>query len=316
MILRASFIVLVAATFAFAGETAKLEQPFASSRAKSYRKKAKEAWETVVPVLELLQSDKPVEDSKLRAAMPQIELTVLNLERSLQLEWHAKVNDKLVEVITAWFDLRSRLPEPAPPEDPDEREKLEKERAKERKAQVREARKALLEARNARRPEKQLIRCRGCDGRGELRSAFGDKSKCKACGGVTRHVDREGILEAQFLPYSPVWRSDPRNEMKADRALRGADTNPSVLAPFVKSSQVKGAIEDHDFWVRIRLREKQYKEPGDKSLETVEQSFVLYRVGKVWYLHGGRIDHVLFELPPESEPEGAKEDDDGFGTED
>ena len=142
------------------------------------------------------------------------------------------------------------------------------------------------------------------------------KTKCKVCGGVTRHVDREGILEAQFLPYSPVWRSDPRNEMKADRALRGADTNPSVLAPFVKSSQVKGAIEDHDFWVRIRLREKQYKEPGDKSLETVEQSFVLYRVGKVWYLHGGRIDHVLFELPPESEPEGAKEDDDGFGTED
>lgn len=314
MILRALIIVLAATTLTFAGETARLEQPFASSRAKGYRKKAKEAWTSVLPVLELVHADKPVEDSKLRAALPRIESTALNLERSLQLEWHAKVNDKLVEVITTWFDLRSRLPEPAPPEDPAEREKLEKARAKERKAQVRQARKALLEARNARRPEKQLIRCRACDGRGELRSAFGDKTKCKACGGVTRHVDREGILEAQFLPYSPVWRADPRNEMKADRALRGADTNPSILAPYVKSSQVKGEVEDHDFWVRIRLREKQYKEPGGKDLETVEKTFVLYRVGKVWYLHGGRIDHVLFELPPEPDPEGAKEDDDGFGT--
>lgn len=316
MNLRAFLIVLAATTLAFADESTNLEQPFASSRAKSYIKKAGVAWKQVKPVLELVQANKEVEDAKLRETLTRIEEAVLNYERSLQIEWHGKVNDRVVELVKAWFDLRSRIPDPAPPEDPAEREKLEKERDKVRKARVRQARKVLLGARNARRPNKQLVRCHGCDGRGELRSAFGDKNKCKVCNGVTRHVDREGILEAQFLPYSPIWRADPRNEMRADRALRGAATNPAILAPFIKSSQVKGKIEDHDFWVRIRLREKQYGEPGAKKMETVEGSFVLYRVGKLWYVHGGRIDYELFELPPEPEPEVAgKEDDNEFDDE-
>ena len=74
----------------------------------------------------------------------------------------------------------------------------------------------------------------------------------------------------------------------------------------MKSCQVKGAIEDHGLWVRIRVKEKRYEKPGDKSTETVEESFILYSVGKLWYLHGGRIDYVLFEVPEEEETEAEK----------
>ena len=299
MIRAARLLVFIAlAPLLLAADSDSLELPAKSSRAKTYRKRGEAAYGEAASVVKAVEKGGELPSAEvMRAAMASLETAATQFERSIETEWNGATNDRLADVVRGWYALREKTPPPPPPEDPVALKKFEKARTTARKARLREARRTLVEALSARRHDKQVVRCDRCGGRGEMSSGFGQKYPCPKCGGAKLHRSRQGIIEAHFLPFSPLWRADPRNEIAAVRLLRGAARRPEKLGPFIRSVTVRGKIEDHDYWVRIHTKEKQYTRPGQQSTETVEMTYVLYRVGKNWWIHDGRADRKLFELP-------------------
>jgi hypothetical protein len=303
--MRSLLIVLsLALGAAFAGEL--LEPEKSSPRARRMREDAYEKLEPLAETMAAVKAKGDVAPEAAQAALGSIEEVVKILDRALAMEWNAEANRTLADAARAWYYLRERLPKPEEPADEAEKKKREAAAERAHRGRLRDARRFLLDVLKARKYEQQFRRCTRCDGRKELRSPFGDKQPCPACAETGRLRVEKAILEATWLCYSPLYRADARNLTTAHRKLLLAQTRPDTLAPFVRSASVKGSIEDHDLWVRIHTEEKVYKEPGARKTETVENSYALFRVGDVWYLHSKRFDGALVEVPEEPKPEEEK----------
>jgi len=270
-----------------------------SPRAKRIRGEALEKWKAAGPAWELAKAGKPVPGGDAREAVGLIEEAVELYERSLALEWDGDANRQLAEAIRAYFKLRKHVPEEKP-QGEEERKKAEKAADRAHKERVREARRFVLDYGRARRYSSLFDRCPQCGGRKEISSAFGDKRMCPTCKGAGLLVDREGIVEARWSFFSPLYRADLRNEREVTRAYRIGQHRPEQLAPFVKSVRIRGDVEDHGTWVRITTREKTHTDARGRRTDKVETTYVIYRVGKQWYLYHPRYDRELIDVP---EPE-------------
>jgi hypothetical protein len=122
------------------------------------------------------------------------------------------------------------------------------------------------------------------------------KRPCPVCDREGRLPIREGIIRAHWHFFGPLYRAQPRAAADAKRALSIAARSPHRLAPFVRSVAIR-KIEDHDLWARAEVTEKTFDEPGSEKTIKTEKTYLLYRVGKRWYLYSRRSDHKLVEIP-------------------
>ncbi|MGH7161976.1 MAG: hypothetical protein ACREID_00725 [Planctomycetota bacterium] len=298
---RALALALLA-SLAVAEEEAGLERPPSSLRARELREGGLKLWKEAEPLWHSARRDQPVEPAAVAEALAKIEDSVAQLERSLQAEWHAETNAAVAEAARAWHALRAKLPSPPLPDDPKERAKAEEAAARDRRQRAAEARRFVMEYGSARRYESQLERCDRCEGRKLIRSAFGDPPvPCAKCDQLGVRVVPKGLLAARWLPHSPAYRADVRNVVEMDRALRTAKFQTRLLAPFTKSVGIEGDVEDHDSWVRIRAVERIVQVPAAQKPEKAKVTYVLFRVGRVWYLWTRRYDAETVGVPAGAE---------------
>ena len=280
----------------FAADKLGLEQPLSSSPAKRYRQRGLALWESIQPTWKKHLEHKPIPAKEATAAVEVLEQVALDLERSLQLEWDTATNRTLADAARGWYAFRKLVPPPAEPTDPKERKKAENARAKERRARLSAARRFVMGLAKARRYENIFKRCPRCDGRKFLRSPFGDRYACPLCHQRGVLLDRQDLLRARWLAYSPLFRDDGRNRSRMDRQLHMATDRRESVGPFVKSVVVDGPIEDHDLWVRVHTKEKTFVDPVKRATEKAKGDYLLLRVGKLWYLYTERQDHDLIEI--------------------
>jgi len=278
-----------------------LTKPASSSRAKSLRAKAHKAWAPVEPLWERMQNQEKLDPPTLQRAIQAVEDATYNMERSLRVEWNEEANTQLADMVEAWFEIRALLPVSKPPQDPEALKKWQKERKKKKRKLLTDARKFVTAYGSARRYENQYHLCRKCDGRKQLRDPFGgDARPCTLCRRSGHLADSEAILEARWYVYSPLYRKAPRNTSKVERVLRGATRTPDRVGPFITKMSIKGDIEDHDLWVRVHTKEKRFKKLADrKHPESIEHTYTLFRVGRVWYLYSPRFDGKMLEISAE-----------------
>lgn len=304
-LLTAPLLLFALTTAVASADEWDLQNPPHSPTAKRKREKALELWKELEPVFEKVKSKKVEEIAPEDAttACEKIEKFVMIVERELRREWNADANLALCDAVRTWYALRPRLPEVQLPTDEKERKKAEALVAKEHREQLKSARKLIMDYGSRRRHDKLLNRCPTCEGRLDIRNAFGDKHPCPTCKRKGRLVDREGVVEARWLVHSPLYRADTRRQVEVNRILRLAGHDFKRLAPFVRSVAIDGDIEDHGVWIRVRTKEKIYPEPESKRTERVKRTYTLYRVGKVWYFYHFRYDSGLVEIPelPEDE---------------
>lgn len=269
------------------------------SRARQLRAKADDAMKDAAAALELLANRKPVPPEEASKAVAALEDVVFHLERSLEVEWSRKANEQAAEAVKAWFKLRASLPEPTYPND-EAKEKAEKAEARERRSRLRDARRLIMDYGKARSFRQLFQRCSKCDGRGELYSAL-DKKRwvCKGCNKQGSRLIPRNLIKGQWLVHSPLYRADGRNAANFVRKIKIAQRKADSLAPFVRSTSIQGKIADHDTWVQVATEEKVHENPHAKRFDEVEQTYRLYRVGRVWYLHHPRYDREALVIPEE-----------------
>jgi hypothetical protein len=268
-----------------------------SPRAARLRRQARELWDQVAPLANLLGQNKPPAPEEAAAATRKVEEAVDLFEKALRIEWDLEANGTLAHAVRTWYGLRPHLPEPPPPADEAGEKKAAREKEKEHLARVRGVRRFITEYGRARRFEKQFRTCRRCDGRQYVYDAFNkDKRPCPVCDRAGRLPIREGIIRARWHFHSPLYRANPGSSRDVRNALASAPRSPQRLAPFIRSLSIE-RVEDHDYWMRVDVKEKTFSEPGSKKTVTTEKSYFVYRVGKSWFLYFRRFDHELVDIP-------------------
>jgi hypothetical protein len=205
-------------------------------------------------------------------------------------------------VARAWCKLRPLVPPPEPPADDAAQRKAAKDAEAERAERVRTIRAFVMEYGAERRPEKLFRMCPRCDGRGQVASPFGDKIDCAVCGKKGKLLDRDGIIAARWSRYSPLYRATARNEAEVNRLLRSAppDAQRDLFAPYNRSLEIKD-VEDNDFWARVKTKEQIQPSALSKKTEKADGLYLLFRVGKVWYLYDQQSDRELLDLTAQVE---------------
>jgi hypothetical protein len=268
-----------------------------SPRAARLRKQARAAWEPLAPLANLLGQNKPPAPEEAAAATRQIEEVVVLFEKALRIEWDLEANGLLAQAVRTWYRLQPHLPRPPAPADEAAQKKAAKEREKRHRARVRDVRRFITEYGRARRFEKQFRTCRRCDGRQFVYDAFNKgKRPCPACHQEGRLPIREGIIRARWHFHSPLYRASPGSSRDVRNALASAPRSPHRVAPFIRSLSIV-EVEDHDYWMRVDVKEKTFSEPGSKKTVTTEKTYFVYRVGKSWFLYFRRFDHKLVDIP-------------------
>jgi hypothetical protein len=267
-----------------------------SPRAAHLRKKAQKLWKKVAPVVQALDLKEKPTAEEAAVATRTLEEVVVAFEKALRVEWNYDANTTLARAVTAWYALRPLLPQPPAPADPDAEKKAAREKAKLRRARVQAVRRFLLEYGRARRFDKQYRTCRRCDGRQFVYDAFNKgKRPCPVCDREGRVPVREGIIRARWHFHSPLYRARPQSAQGVRKALASAAHSPERLGPFVRSISID-EVEDHDLWMRVAVTEKTFTEPGSQRTTETEKTYLLYRVGKSWFLYS-RFDKKLVEIP-------------------
>lgn len=279
------------------GQELEPEEKDRSPQAARLRKQAQAVWERAAPVIRALGLNQEPTPEEAVVATRTLEEAVAAFEKALRLEWHLETNQTLARAVTAWYGLRRFLPQPAPPADEEARKRAAREKEKERRARVKQVRRFLLEYGRARRFDRQFRMCRRCDGRGDVFDAFNKgKRPCPVCHREGRIPVREGIIRARWHFHSPLYRAQPRAASRVKQALGVAARSPHKLAPFVRSIAID-KVEDHDLWARAQVTEKTYLEPDSQKTIKTEKTYLLYRVGRTWFLYFPRADRKLIEIP-------------------
>ncbi len=295
-----ALLLLPASGTLLAGEEG-LEREPKNPRARELREEGKRLWAAVQPLAEKAKTKQPLEQEEIAAALRSLEDAALSYEKSLEMEWNSEANRQLGDALRGYFRLRA-LRVAAEPADEAAKAAAAKEAERDRRERLADTRKFVMDFGSARRYENLFGRCERCDGRGDLRSPFGDKSPCTACSRGGMLPKERGILAARWLVNSPLYRANSTNFTQVDRMLRTAHTNPRPLAPFVKSVGISGDVEDHGDWVRIETKEQTIAEPGAKSVNKAKAVYTLFRVGRVWYIYTPRFDRELIDIPDLPEP--------------
>jgi len=273
------------------------EEDDRSPRAARLRKQARAAWEKVAPVANAVERNKPPLPAEAAVATRQLEEAVTLLERALRVEWDLETNATLARAVRAWYRLRKHLPAPEPPADANAEKKAAREKEKQHRARLKAVRRFVLDYGRARRFGEQFRTCRRCDGRQHVYDAFNKgKRPCPVCDRQGRLPIREGIIRARWHFHSPLYRANSGSSRDVRNALGSAARSPHRLAPFVRSVAIDD-IEDHDLWMRVVVTEKTFTEPGSKKTFETEKTYLLYRVGKTWFLYFRRFDNKLVDIP-------------------
>jgi hypothetical protein len=273
------------------------EEDDRSPRAARMRKQALAAWKKVAPVVNALGQNKPPLPAEAVVATRNLEEAVTLIERALHVEWDLQANMALARAVRAWYDLRKHLPAAPPPADADAEKKAAKEKEKQHRARLKQVRRFILDYGRARRFEEQFRTCRRCDGRQYVYDAFNKgKRPCPVCDREGRMPIREGIIRARWHFHSPLYRANPGASRDVRNALASAARSPHRLAPFVRSVAID-EVEDHDLWMRVAVTEKTFTEPDSRKTVETEKTYLLYRVGKTWFLYFRRFDNKLVDIP-------------------
>lgn len=275
-----------------------LEQPPVSGKARELREQGQALWSSVQPVWDKVRHKQPVTPEEAAATVPVVEEAVELLERSIREEWNGETNRALADAARAWYWLQPLLP-PEPPDDPAVKRLAEKERI----ARIREVRDFIMKWGRERRADSLLRTCTKCQGRKEIVSSFGDRSACNACGKRGRLVDREAVIAARWLRNSPLYRAQARHEQAVNRLLRSfaPDEQKDAFAPYVSSVLIKD-VEDNGLWARVKAVDTVQPAASSGKTEKEEVTYVLFRVGKVWYLYDKQADKDLIDLAAKLEP--------------
>jgi hypothetical protein len=288
MVGRLLFGLLLAGASALAQDVT-LEKPPSSPHAKRLREEADRLWAPHAPLVDTLKKGQPADPEALGRASADLAEAVLRFERSLQIEWNQATNATLADVVRAWFKVRAAIVAAgqAPPDTAGEA----------RKAQLREGRRFLVDYLKARKQESQVRRCDRCDGQKDLVSRFGDRTACPRCQRLGMLPVPQAILEAHWLPRSPLYRALGRNASSMEQKLRFAVRDPSRLGPFLRTASIDGPIDDQGLFVRVKVKEQVVADPGAAKVEKADTEYVVFNVGKIWYLYDPQADRELFTLP-------------------
>ena len=280
-------------------ETKDLEQPAVSKKAKDLRERGKALWSQVQPLWEQLRTNKQPSPAEAAAAMVRLEEAVELLEKSLHEEWSRETNGVLADAVRLWCKLRPLVPPPEPPADEAARKQAAKAAAAEL-ARKRDIREFVMDYAAERRATSLVRPCPKCDGRGEKISPFGERRECAACQKCGRLLDREGIIAARWLRHSPLYRAMPRHEQEVNRLLRRVAPKPEddAFAPYIRSVSIK-EVEDFGHWARVKAQDQIQPTLTSQKTEKADVTYVLFRVGRVWYLYDAQADDELLDLAEE-----------------
>ena len=290
--MRRLAILLGLVAAAIAEETKDLDQPPVSPAARRTREQAQALWGKVAPLWEQVKTKKTVSPADAAAALPVLEQAVEVFEKSLREEWNREANQMACEAVRAWWKLRALVP---PAEDA--AQKAEKAAAERKRA----ARDFVMKYAAERRATSLLRTCPSCEGRGEAASPFGEKRECKACSKRGRLLDRDAIIAARWIRWSPLHRAQARHEQQLNTLLRGSapDAQRDRFAPYIRSVTIK-EVEDHDTWARVKAQDQIQPTLTSNKTEKADVTYVLLRVGSVWYLYDEQADRELLDLTEES----------------
>jgi hypothetical protein len=287
--MRRLALLLALAAISRGEETKDLEQPAASVKAKDLRGQAQTLWIQVQPLWEKIRTKAAVTPAEAAAAMPPLEQAIEVFERSLREEWNREANRTLGDAVRAWCKLRLLVPADA--------SLTEAARKKVDLARKRDVREFVMKYAAERRATSLFRPCPSCDGRGESASPFGDRRDCAPCAKRGKLLDREGILDARWYRFSPLYRAMPRHEQEVNRLLRGTapDAQRDHFAPYLRGVTIK-EVTDHDFWASVKAQDQIQPTLTSNKTEKVEVTYVLFRVGPVWYLWDEQADRELLDL--------------------
>jgi len=290
--MRALPALLLVAALAGAQDDNRLDAPLESPLAKRKRDEAAgEAAKGLAVHEAVRQGNKPSPEA-LREAIAALEEAVDLYERAQEMEWSMQANVDELRCVKSWLALRGLLPEEKEPAD----EKAKKEREKESRENVRDARRFLTKVLRLRRYRKVFERCSRCDGRGELTSAFGDRSTCPSCRGAKQQTDRKTLLRGYWFAHSPFFRADARERSTIDYVLRSGVRGAKRLTPYIATVSVED-VEDHGWWFRIKTEEKVIEDVEKGERVEREHAYVVVKVGRTFWIHGGSPDRDLLRVP-------------------
>jgi hypothetical protein len=84
--------------------------------------------------------------------------------------------------------------------------------------------------------------------------------------------------------------------------LRLGPRGTAVLVPYIMSTRIGVAVEDHPWWVRMPVTEKVHDDPHSAKGVERETEYVMMKIGKVWWIHSQQFDSkTLLSLPPTPE---------------
>ncbi|MHC4941131.1 MAG: hypothetical protein ACYTHK_19520 [Planctomycetota bacterium] len=295
--MRGLLVALMLGSFAVAGDDAGLDAPAKSPLAKRKRDEATALWHKGRAVHEEVRKGKKPAPEVIRQAIQDLENAVDLFEAAQRMEWDGKANQDEAECLRNWAGLREVAPPPEAPADPAEKTRWEAKQRSAAKERARDARRFVTKLLQARRHNKVFQRCGRCDGRGEIRSAFGDKSVCKSCGGLKQTTNRKNLLKAYWMAHSPFFRADARNRSLMNQVLRMGVRAEKRIGPYIKSSSIDGKIEDHGWWFRVRTKEKVLEDGTQKKPTERAETYIVMNVGRAWWVHSGRVDRELLVLP-------------------
>jgi hypothetical protein len=290
-------LLLILAPLALA-KPAGLEMPLKSPVARRLRIEAKATCDKARAVFDAVRKDPAPTDAEVRQAFADVGAAIGKFERAQRTEWDFATNTAEQKCVRLWVDLR-KVVKPVPaPTDPEAKAKWEKKQDKARRDTARDARRFLTKVLGTRRHAKLFGRCSRCDGRGDLRSAFGDSSVCPNCKGKKHTANRRGILAAHWYSLSPFFRASGRERSKMNFVLQSGVGGEDRIAPFTKSVVVQGKVEDHGWWFRIRTKEKVLATGESKKATEREGDYLVVNLGRTWWLADRRSDRDL-QLPQE-----------------
>lgn len=300
--MRPLSLLLALALLAHADEK-DLDQPPTSPKARKLREDGKALWDLVQPVWEKVRYRKPVTPEEATATVSVLEEAIGILEKSLEEEWNGETNRWLADASRAWYWLQPALPPPEPPADEAAKRKAEKEAQAEHLARIREIRDFIMKWGRERRVDSLLRTCPKCDGRKEIRSSFGDRTPCAACSKRGRLVDREAVIEARWDRFSPLYRTQSRHEAAVNRLLRSVapDETKDVFAPYISSVSIKD-VEDNGLWARVKAVDIVQPSANSPKTEKQDVTYVLFRIGPVWYAYDQQADRELLDLSAQLAP--------------
>ena len=297
--MRRLALLLGLAAAASAEETKDLDQPPVSASARRTREQAQALWGKVAPLWEQLRTKKAVSPAEAAAALPVLEQAVEVFEKSLREEWNGDANRTLGDAVRTWWKLRPLVP-PETPADDAARSKAEKAAAAAVTARKREIRDFLMKYAAERRATSLFRTCPKCEGRGESATPFGDKRECVACTKRGRLLDRDAILAARWYRFSPLHRAQARHVQQLNTLLRGSalDAQRDRFAPYIRGVTIKD-VEDHDTWARVKAQDQIQPTLTSNKTEKADVTYVLFRVGRVWYVYDENADRELLDLTEE-----------------